>query len=309
MEPEIKEEKRMIEAIGLTKRFDDITAVDHIDAQIREGSVFGLIGTNGAGKSTFLRMAAGILKPDEGRILIDGEEVFENAVIKSRFFYISDDQYFLGNATPKDMLQFYKKVYPAFDSKRFYSLLKGFDLKPDRKISTFSKGMKKQLSVLLGICAGTSYIFCDETFDGLDPVMRQTVKSLFANDMEERKLTPIIASHNLRELEDICDHVGLLHKGGILLSKDLDDMKLNIHKIQCVLLPGTESSDLKGLDIIRTEQRGSLFTLTVRGKEEDISTVMQTYHPVFFEMIPLSLEEIFISETEVAGYDIKKLIF
>ncbi|MCI7263552.1 MAG: ABC transporter ATP-binding protein [Otoolea sp.] len=299
----------MIEAIGLTKRFDDITAVDHIDAQIREGSVFGLIGTNGAGKSTFLRMAAGILKPDEGRIMIDEEDVFENAAVKSRFFYISDDQYFLGNATPKDMMQFYQKVYPAFDTKRFYSLLKGFDLKPDRKINTFSKGMKKQLSVLLGVCSGTSYIFCDETFDGLDPVMRQTVKSLFANDMEERKLTPIIASHNLRELEDICDHVGLLHKGGILLSKDLDDMKLNIHKIQCVLLPGTESSDLKGLDIIRTEQRGSLLTLTVRGREEEISAVMQTYHPVFFEMIPLSLEEIFISETEVAGYDIKKLIF
>lgn len=299
----------MIEAIGLTKRFDEITAVDHVDAIIREGSVFGLIGTNGAGKSTFLRMAAGILKPDEGRILIDGEEVFENAAIKSRFFYISDDQFFLNNATPKDMMQYYSTLYPAFDAARFYSLLAGFELKPDRKVNTFSKGMKKQLSVLLGICAGTSYIFCDETFDGLDPVMRQTVKSLFANDMEERNLTPIIASHNLRELEDICDHVGLLHKGGILLSRDLDDMKLNIHKIQCVLRPETEAEQLHGLDVIRTERRGSLLTLTVRGKRDEISAVMQTYHPVFFEMIPLSLEEIFISETEVAGYDIKKLVF
>ncbi len=299
----------MIEAIGLTKRFDDIIAVDHIDAQIKEGSVFGLIGTNGAGKSTFLRMAAGILKPDEGKILIDGEEVFENAAIKSRFFYISDDQFFLNNATPKDMMQYYRVLYPAFDETRFYSLLKGFDLKPDRKIHTFSKGMKKQLSVLLGICAGTSYIFCDETFDGLDPVMRQTVKSLFANDMAERNLTPIIASHNLRELEDICDHVGLLHKGGILLSRELDDMKLNIHKVQCVLKPGDEPEQLHGLDIIGMERRGSLLTLTIRGKKEEIGTILQTYHPVFFEMIPLSLEEIFISETEVAGYDIKKLIF
>ena len=299
----------MIEAIGLTKRFEDIVAVDHIDAQIREGSVFGLIGTNGAGKSTFLRMAAGILRPDEGKIMIDGEEVFENASVKGKFFYISDDQFFLSNATPGDMMRYYRNLYPAFDEKRFSSLLNGFDLKPDRKINTFSKGMKKQLSVLLGICAGTSYIFCDETFDGLDPVMRQTVKSLFANDMAERNLTPIIASHNLRELEDICDHVGLLHKGGILLSKDLDDMKLNIHKIQCVLLPGMEAEDLHGLDIIRTEKRGSLLTLTVRGKRDEVSAVMQTYHPVFFEMIPLSLEEIFISETEVAGYDIKKLIF
>lgn len=299
----------MIEAISLTKRFDDITAVDHINAEIRDGSVFGLIGTNGAGKSTFLRMAAGILRPDEGRVTIDGEDIFENDRVKSRFFYISDDQYFLNNATPEEMMKFYRNVYQNFDEKRFYGLLQNFDLSAKRKVNTFSKGMKKQLSVLLGICANTDYIFCDETFDGLDPVMRQTVKSLFANDMEERNLTPIIASHNLRELEDICDHVGLLHKGGILLSKDLDDMKLNIHKVQCVLLPGTEPEELNGVDIIRTERRGSLLTLTVRGKKEEIEAVMQTFHPVFFEMIPLSLEEIFISETEVAGYDIKKLIF
>ncbi|WP_125140639.1 ABC transporter ATP-binding protein [Clostridium transplantifaecale] len=299
----------MIEAINLTKRFDDITAVDHINAEIRDGSVFGLIGTNGAGKSTFLRMAAGILKPDAGRVTIDGEDIFENDRVKSRFFYISDEQYFLNNATPEEMMKFYRNVYRNFDEKRFYGLLQNFDLSAKRKVNTFSKGMKKQLSVLLGICANTDYIFCDETFDGLDPVMRQTVKSLFANDMEERNLTPIIASHNLRELEDICDHVGLLHKGGILLSKDLDDMKLNIHKVQCVLLPGTEPEELNGVDIIRTERRGSLLTLTVRGKKEEIEAVMQTFHPVFFEMIPLSLEEIFISETEVAGYDIKKLIF
>ena len=169
--------------------------------------------------------------------------------------------------------------------------------------------MKKQLAVLLGICAGTDYLFCDETFDGLDPVMRQTVKSLFANDIEERHLTPVIASHNLRELEDICDHVGLLHRGGMLLSKDLDDMKMNIHKIQCVLPVGLDRTNLQDLDIMTVEQRGSLLTLTVRGQKKEIQARMQSYHPVFFEMIPLSLEEIFISETEVAGYDIKKLIF
>ncbi len=169
--------------------------------------------------------------------------------------------------------------------------------------------MKKQLSIIYGICAGTDYIFCDETFDGLDPVMRQAVKSLFANDMAERNLTPIIASHNLRELEDICDHVGLLHKGGILLSKDLDDMKLNIHKIQCVLKPGVKVEDLTSLDILKTEYRGSLATITVRGTRENVEQQMAACEPLFFELIPLSLEEIFISETEVAGYDIKKLIF
>lgn len=299
----------MIQAVKLTKRFEDITAVDHIDAAIREGSVFGLIGTNGAGKSTFLRLASGILKPDEGHITIDGQEAFENPAAKRRIFYISDEAYFFSNASPLDMMAYYSRVYERFDKERFRRLLNSFGLDEKRRIHTFSKGMKKQVSVICGICANTEYLFCDETFDGLDPVMRQAVKSLFAADMEDRNLTPVIASHNLRELEDICDHVGLLHKGGILLSKDLDDMKLNIHKVQCVLLPGTEPENLHGIDIIRTERRGSLLTLTIRGKKEEIEAVMQTFHPVFFELIPLSLEEIFISETEVAGYDIKKLIF
>ena len=299
----------MIKADNLTKRFQGVTAVDHIHAEIQDGTVFGLIGTNGAGKSTFLRMAAGILKPDGGTITLDGEAVFEDIRVKARCFYIPDEPYFLGNGTPDDMKTFYQGIYPNFDTDRFGKLLKSFELDGRRKIQTFSKGMKKQLAVLLGICAGTDYLFCDETFDGLDPVMRQTVKSLFANDIEERHLTPVIASHNLRELEDICDHVGLLHRGGMLLSKDLDDMKMNIHKIQCVLPAGLDRTNLQDLDIMTVEQRGSLLTLTVRGQKEEIQARMQSYHPVFFEMIPLSLEEIFISETEVAGYDIKKLIF
>ncbi len=298
----------MIETKGLTKKFGDIVAVDHVDATIKDGSVFGLIGTNGAGKSTFLRMLCGILKPDEGTVAIDGRGVYEDVEVKSRFFYISDDQYFFSNATPEEMMDFYRKVYPKFDVKRFHHLMKSFDLNERRKINTFSKGMKKQVSVICGVCAGTDYLFCDETFDGLDPVMRQTVKSIFVGDMEERNMTPIIASHNLRELEDICDHVGLLHKGGILLSRELEDMKLNIHKIQCVLLPGTEPEDMKELDIMKIERRGSLCTLTVRGSREDIETVVGNYQPVFAEIIPLSLEEIFISETEVVGYDIKKLV-
>lgn len=298
----------MIEAVNLTKKFDDILAVDHINAQIKDGSVFGLIGTNGAGKSTFLRMAAGILKPDEGCITVDGQSVFENEETKRRFFYISDEQYFFSNATPLEMMTYYRRLYPSFDAERFHRLMGNFELNEKRKLNTFSKGMKKQVSVILGICANTDYIFCDETFDGLDPVMRQTVKSLFANDMEERNLTPIIASHNLRELEDICDHVGLLHKGGILLSRDLDDMKLNIHKVQCVLKEGMEPEQIVQLEKLKVEKRGRLSTITARGKREEIETVMASVHPVFYEIIPLSLEEIFISETEVVGYDIKKLV-
>lgn len=299
----------MIEALHVTKRFDDIVAVDDISATIREGNVFGLIGTNGAGKSTFLRMVSGVLKPNQGKILVDDIPVFESVAAKQKFFYISDDAYFFHNSTPEEMMQFYDNVYPMFDRERFKKLMKGFELDLRRKINTFSKGMKKQVSILLALSAGTEYILCDETFDGLDPVMRQAVKSLFAEDMQERNLTPVIASHNLRELEDICDHVGLLHKGGILLSKELDDMKLNIHKIQCVLSEGMEPEDLVALDKIKIEKRGRLSTITVRGNRQEIETLMSGYHPVFFEIIPLSLEEIFISETEVVGYDIKTLIF
>lgn len=298
----------MIEAKNLTKRFDQITAVDRINATIKDGSVFGLIGTNGSGKSTFLRMACGVLKPDEGSITIDGQEVFENIKVKSRFFYISDDQFFFNNAAPDEIMAFYMTVYPQFDKMRYIHLMESFELDRKRKINTFSKGMKKQVSVICGVCAGTDYLFCDETFDGLDPVMRQVVKSIFVGDMQERNLTPIIASHNLRELEDICDHVGLLHKGGILLSKELEDMKLSIHKIQCVLEPGMEPEDLVALNKVKVERRGSLITLTVRGTREEVLALMNSYHPVFAEIVPLSLEEIFISETEVAGYDIKKLV-
>lgn len=298
----------MIEAVNLTKRFDEIAAVDHVSAVIKDGDVFGLIGTNGAGKSTFLRLAAGILKPDEGSITIDGKEVFENPQAKSRFFYIPDEPYFFSNATPLEMMQFYRKVYSGFQTERFHKLMKDFGLDEKRKLQTFSKGMKKQAAVICGICASTDYLFCDETFDGLDPVMRQAVKSIFAADMEDRNLTPVIASHNLRELEDICGHVGLLHRGGILLSRDLEDMKLNIHKVQCVLPEGMEPEQLTGLDIMRVVKQGRLNTLTVRGNRDEVETVMNACNPIFFEYIPLSLEEIFISETEVAGYDIRKLV-
>ena len=176
-------------------------------------------------------------------------------------------------------------------------------------MQTFSKGQKKQVSILLGFCTGTRYLLCDETFDGLDPVMRQGIKSIFAGEMERRGMTPVIASHNLRELEDICDHVGLLHKGGVLLSKDLEDMKCNIQKVQCVFKTNEdEAKVIASLDIMKNEKRGSLNTLTVRGNKAEILAIFATVNTIFFEALPLSLEEIFISETEVVGYDIKKLI-
>lgn len=299
----------MIEAKNVSKSFDDIKAIDDISIEIKEGAVFGLIGTNGAGKSTFLRMMAGVLKCDSGEILLDGMPIYENVEAKKKFFYISDEQHFFQSATPDDMLKFYKGIYDNFNADRFYELLGRFDLDKNRKINTFSKGMKKQLSIILGICAGTKYLYCDETFDGLDPVMRQAVKSMFAAEMEDRDFTPIIASHNLRELEDICDHVGLLHKGGVILSKDLADMKENIHKIQCVFKDVTAEDAFEGIEILNMETRGSLYTLTARGDREEILNKISAKEPIFVEALPLSLEEIFISETGGVGYDIKKIIF
>ena len=298
----------MIIANGVSKSFGDIVAVDNITLDIKKGSVFGLIGTNGAGKSTFLRLLAGVLREDAGTVTIDGERVFENIALKERCFYISDNQYFFSNCTPMDMRNYYAGIYSKFDKNRFDSMLASFGLNPKRKINTFSKGMKKQVSVICAVSSMTDYIFCDETFDGLDPVMRQAVKSIFAGDITGRGMTPIIASHNLRELEDICDHIGLLHKGGMLLSHDLEDMKLGIHKIQAVFQGEMHKESFPGLNIISFEQRGSLYTIVARGKAQEAATAIQAQNPVFMEILPLTLEEIFISETEVTGYDIKSLI-
>ena len=298
----------MIEIKKVTKRFDEITALNGVTATIEEGQVFGLIGTNGAGKSTMMRTICGVFSPEEGEVLIDGEKVYENPAAKAKVFYISDDQFFFANGTPMDMVRYYQTIYPAFNRERFLKLMETLSLDPKRKINTFSKGMKKQLSVMLGVCAGTKYLLCDETFDGLDPVMRQAIKSLFIKEMEDRGLTPIIASHNLRELEDICDHVGLLHKGGILFSQDLDSMKLGIFKLQCVLQSPEQLDRIaEQFPILKKEQSGMLITLTLRGKSSDVSMLQHELQPVFWELLPLTLEEIFISEMEVKGYDFTKL--
>lgn len=300
----------MIKIENVTKRFDDILALDHVSAEINENCIFGLVGTNGAGKSTLLRVTAGILAADEGNVMIDGLSVWENPQAKEKICFIPDTAWFFPNATAAVMRDYYRLVYPQFDAARFDELLAKFGLDPKRKLDTFSKGMKKQVSVLLGVCANTEYLFCDETFDGLDPVMRQTVKSLFASEILNRKFTPVIASHSLREIEDICDHVGLLHKGGILFAKDLDEMKLGIHKIQCVIPePNLEEELLKELEVLQHDKRGSLLTIIVRGEFTEIQYRIQEKQPLFSEILPLTLEEIFISETEVAGYDIKNLVF
>ncbi len=299
----------MIEVKKVSKTFEGFKAVNDVTVTISEHNVFGLVGTNGAGKSTVLRMIAGVYKPDEGMVLIDGQPVFDRMETKKEIFFIADEPYFFQNATAEIMQKYYSSVYERFDTVQFYRYLEHFELERRRKINTYSKGMKKQLALLLGISAKTKYLLCDETFDGLDPVMRQGVKSIFADEIEKRGMTPIIASHNLRELEDICDDVGLLHKGGVLLSKSLEEMKCNIQKVQCVFKnPEEEKNIMDKMDILKDERRGSLHTFTVRGSREKIEELFAGADMVFAEVLPLSLEEIFISETEVVGYDVKKLI-
>lgn len=300
----------MIELKNVDKVFRDIHAADHITASIQDGLIFGLVGSNGAGKSTLLRMIGGVIKPDSGEVLADGEVVFENPSAKSQICFLSDTPYYFANANIEEMRDYYMTVYPGFDRKMFDSLVNKFDLDPKRKINSFSKGMKKQVSILLGLCAKTKYLLCDETFDGLDPVVRQAVKSLFASEIMNRDFTPLISSHNLRELEDICDSVGLLHKGKLLLTQDLDHIKSNICKLQCVIPDSHREQELlSALRVIKMERSGSLLTLTVRGGRGEVLSLAQDKGALFAETLPLTLEEIFISETEVAGYDIKDFLY
>lgn len=299
----------MIQLKQVTKSFHDVIAVRHSSAEIQDGLVFGLVGSNGAGKSTLLRLMAGILKPDEGEITLDDSPIYENPAVKQNICFIPDTVRFFPNATAKDMCRYYSVVYPSFDKEEFISLTGKFKIPMTKKLQTFSKGQKKQVSILLGICTRAKYLLCDETFDGLDPVMRQAIKSLFAEELLKRDFTPVISSHNLRELEDICDSVGLIHEGKLLFTKDLDNMKSNINKIHCVLPDSlSETQLLQTLQVLQYEKSGSLLIITARGSREELLACAKELHPVFAEVLPLSLEEIFISETEVEGYDIKHLI-
>ena len=300
----------LVEFDRIVHKFGDELALNELSFTLPENKVVGLIGANGAGKTTAIRHMIRYLKPDSGDILIDETPVYENEEAKGKLFYISDDSYFPANYTPLDMVRFYRNYYGRMDTQRFSKLMGLFHLDERRKINTFSKGMKKQLLAILGVSAGTKYLLCDETFDGLDPVMRQAIKSLFAAEIMNREFTPVIASHNLRELEDICDHVGLLHKGGILLSRDLEDMKFHIHKVQCVLTDKEKEKELeRELEVLKIQRQGSLLLITARGTRIEILERIQAKNPLFCEVLPLTLEEIFICETEVAGYEIKNIFF
>lgn len=294
---------------GLCKSFDNIIALKNADTVIQKGSIFGLIGSNGAGKSTFLRLLAGIYRPDAGEILIDEQPVYENEALKQRIFYISDDQFFFSNSNMEDMARYFATIYKNFSYEQFDRLTDTFRLDRTRKLNTFSKGMQKQAHIVLALACQPDFLFCDETFDGLDPVMRQTVKRLLAYAVVERQMTPIIASHNLRELEDICDHIGLLHQGGVVFDRDLNSLQGDIHKVQCAFSTAKTREAFADMDVITYEQRGNLSILVVRGAADSTDATIKAMQPLYYELLPLTLEEIFITEMEVLGYDTQQLIY
>ena len=302
----------MIELKEFTKKFDGFTALEAVSFQVEEGSIFGLVGSNGAGKSTLLRGLCGVYAPDGGKVLIDGQEPYENPDVKSRVFFVSDYPYFMPQFTLRDMADFFRRSYPNWSQEDYQRLCKLFPLDPKMKIHNMSKGMQRQAALICALATMPDYLLMDEVFDGLDPVMRQLLKRVVSDRAAQRKMTVVIASHNLRELEDFCDHVGLIHKGGVLFERELDELKLGIHKVQAVYRPALDSEALEELreklDIIKLETRGSMVSFVARGAEEEIAAVVNGRSTIFFETLPLSLEEVFISEMEAAGYDLDRIL-
>ena len=298
----------MIDVKGLTKRFGTVTALDNISFQVDSGSIFGLVGSNGAGKATFLRTAAGIYRPDAGSVLIDGGEPFENLSVKENVCFISDYPFFPRTATLLDMADLFSHTYPHWDKERFSYLCSCFPLDTKQRILNMSKGMQRQAAILCALGARPTHLLLDEIFDGLDPVMRQLLKRILSGEVSDRGMTVVIASHNLRELEDICDHVGLFHRGGVIFDRELDDLKLGISRVQAVFRPMPDRSVFDRFNLVTLRTQGSLVDFVARGSQEEILAKLSELNPTFSELLPLTLEEVFISEMEAAGYDIDNIL-
>lgn len=299
----------MIELSNVSKSFGNLKALENINCQIEEGSVFGLIGSNGSGKSTLLRLIAGIYQADKGEIQFDGEDIYENVKMKGRLFYISDDPYVFNGATMLDLANFYKQIYARFDMDFFQELSDKFNLETRRKLNTFSKGMQRQAHIILALASRPEILLCDETFDGLDAVVRQGIKVIFNEMVQNDHMTIIIASHNLREIEDICDHISLLHKCHLVVNESLENIQSNVFKVQCAFADELPEKELETLSPIYIERFGRMAFLTIRGSQEEVHEKMKEMKPLYYEILPLTLEEIFIAEMEVLGYDVKSFVF
>ena len=286
----------------VTKSFGSFKALDDLSMHVPRGTVYGLVGPNGAGKSTAIRHLTGVYRPDKGEITMDGQPVYENAALKERIGYIPDDIFYFPSATLEEMRRFYRKVYPKFDDKLFEELYDVFKLPGKGQIRRFSKGMQKQAAFHLTICTRPDVLILDEPVDGLDPVMRRQVWSLILSDVAQRETTVLISSHNLRELEDICDHVGIMDHGRMLLERSLADMQGTTLKLQMV---GDVPADL---EILHESQTGRLKTLVIRGSAQEVEAKIRAVNPVYYDILPLSLEEIFIYELGGVDYEVKNVI-
>ena len=296
----------MIEVKHVTKRFDGFAALDDLTMTVPTGAVYGLVGPNGSGKSTIIRHITGVYRQDEGEITVDGQPVFENPAVKARIAYIPDDVFYFPQAGVRDMMQYYKGIYPRFDLSRYEKLKEVFQLDERQPIRRMSKGMQKQAAFWLAMCQMADVFVLDEPVDGLDPVMRRQIWGLLMADAAERGLTVLVSSHNLRELEDVCDHVGILDHGKVLLERSLSELQENISKIQLALPDDRPLPE--GLNLVHETISGRLRTLILRGDPEETLKRLQECEPLFLDAVPLSLEEIFIYELGGADYAVKDIL-
>ncbi|MBY9077475.1 ABC transporter ATP-binding protein [Paenibacillus sp. HN-1] len=299
----------MIELHEVSKRFQDRQAVAGVTLNIHKGSIFGLLGSNGAGKTTLLKTAAGIYRPDAGSVLMDGKPVYENPDIKRRVWFMPDYPYFFPQATIQQMALFYESVYEGWNGNRFRELGELFPLDVKRKLNRMSKGMRQQAAFWLALSCMPDMLIMDEPLDGLDPVMRRLVKNVLFQEVADRGLTAVISSHNLRELEDLCDHVGIMHNGELLIEKELDELKTDTHKVQVAFRDERHESAIGSrLTILHQEKRGSVCLYIVKGERKKTEQAFAAYQPFVLDLLPLTLEEIFIYEMEGAGYDISPIL-
>ncbi len=298
----------MIIAENIIKKFDDFTALDGISCKIESGCIYGMVGSNGAGKSTFLRILAGVYKADKGSVTVDGQPIYENPTVKNKIMFVPDDLYFLSGASMDRMAKLYEAVYPDFDKGRYQELAKGFGLNTRANLNTFSKGMRRQAATVLALATRPEYIFFDETFDGLDPVMRNFVKRLICEDIIDRNATAIITSHSLRELEDTCDQLSLLHKGGLVFESDIQNLKTSLFKIQVAFKEDYDKSKFAGIDILKFSKHGSVSNIIVRGNRDVTVAALSGMNPTLLDVLPLSLEEVFTYEMEALGYNFSELL-
>src|SRR5690625_3049135 len=302
------EVKKMIKIQNVTKRFERDVVLTNVDMTMRKGSIYGLLGSNGAGKTTLLKIMAGIIQQDNGDMLIEDQKVYENITLKERMVFIPDALYFFSQYTVKQMASFYRNFYSSWNESRFQQMKQLLDLDVNGKIHRFSKGMQRQVAFWLALCAMPDYLILDEPFDGLDPVIRKKIKTWMIQDVADREMTVVISSHNLREVEDICDSIGILHRGKLMLEKDLDDLKSDIHKVQLAFRDYAPEGLFEGLEVMHSEKRGSVSLYIIKGDYEAIEQEVEFYQPVVFDILPLTLEEIFVYEMEGAGYAIENIL-